>query len=53
VLFARAVALLPVVNALRTRAQRASRTSVELQGLVRMFVLMLVIEIASLVGNYY
>jgi phospholipid/cholesterol/gamma-HCH transport system permease protein len=53
VLFALAVALLPVVNALRTRAQRASRTSVELQGLVRMFVLMLVIEIASLVGNYY
>lgn len=52
-LFALAVALLPVVNALRHRARRASRTSVELQGLVRMFVLMLLIEIASLVGNYY
>ena len=52
-LFAFAVALLPVANALRDFARRASRTSVELQGLVQMFVLMLAIEIASLVGNYY
>ena len=52
-LFALAVALLPVANALRDFARRASRTSVELQGLVQMFVLMLAIEIASLVGNYY
>lgn len=52
-LFAIAVALLPVANALRDLPRRASRTSVELQGLVQMFVLMLVIEIASLVGNYY
>ncbi|MDO5623418.1 MAG: ABC transporter permease [Pseudomonadota bacterium] len=53
VLFALAVALLPVANAMRDMPRRASRTSVELQGLVQMFVLMLVIEIASLVGNYY
>lgn len=52
-LFALSVALLPVGNALRDFPLRASRTSVELQGLVQMFVLMLVIEIASLVGNYY
>lgn len=53
-LFALAVALLPAANALRDITRRASsRTSVELQGLVQMFVLMLVIEIASLVGNYY
>ncbi|MBP7456066.1 MAG: ABC transporter permease [Ottowia sp.] len=52
-LFAIAVALLPVANALRDIPRRASRTSVELQGLVQMFVLMLVIEIASLIGNYY
>lgn len=52
-LFAIAVALLPVGNALRDFPRRASRTSVELQGLVQLFVLMLVIEIASLVGNYY
>ena len=52
-LFAVAVALLPMANALRDIAHRPSRTSVELQGLVQMLVLMLVIEIASLVGNYY
>ena len=52
-LFALAVSLLPVANALRDMPRRHTRTSVELQGLVRMFVLMLVIEIASLVGNYY
>ena len=53
VLFAVAVALLPVGNALRDLPRRASRTSVELQGLVQMFLLMLMIEIASLIGNYY
>ena len=52
-LFSIAVALLPVANALRELPRKTSRTSVELQGLVQMFVLMLVIEIASLVGNYY
>ena len=52
-LFALSVALLPVANALRDIPRRPSRTSVELQGLVQMFVLMLAIEIASLVGNYY
>lgn len=52
-LFAVAVALLPMANALRDIAHRPSRTSVELQGLVQMLELMLVIEIASLVGNYY
>lgn len=53
VLFAIAVALLPVANALRDLPQRLSRTSVELQGLMQMFLLMLAIEIASLMGNYY
>ena len=53
VLFAIAVALLPVANALRDLPQRLSRTSVELQGLMQMFLLMLLIEIASLMGNYY
>lgn len=51
--FAVAVALLPVANAMRDIPRRPSRTSVELQGLVQMFVLMLGFEIASLVGNYY
>lgn len=53
VLFAVAVALLPVANALRDPPPRATRTSVELQGLMQMFLLMLLIEIGSLVGNYY
>ncbi|MCL1962302.1 MAG: ABC transporter permease [Desulfovibrionaceae bacterium] len=52
-LFALTVALLPVVTALREQPRRAFRASVELQGLVRMFVLMLAIEITSLIGNYY
>ena len=47
------MALLPVANALRDIPRKRARTSVELQGLVQMFVLMLVIEIASLIGNYY
>ena len=46
------MALLPVSNALRDIPRRA-RASVELQGLVQMCALMLLIEIASLVGNYY
>ncbi|CAM5782375.1 MlaE family ABC transporter permease [Ottowia pentelensis] len=52
-LFALTVALLPVANALRDIPRKRTRTSVELQGLVQMFVLMLLIEMAALVGNYY
>ena len=51
--FAVAVALLPVATALRDLPRRGSGASVELQGLVQMFVLMLTIEVASLIGNYY
>ena len=32
---------------------QAVRTSAEMRGLVRMFVLLLAIEVASLIGNYY
>lgn len=52
-LFAVAVALLPMANALRKMRRRPSRTSVELQGLVQVFVLMLAIEMVALMGNYY
>jgi hypothetical protein len=31
----------------------ATRTSVELQGLVRMLALLLLVEAVSLIGNYY
>lgn len=52
-----AVALLPVASVLiepaRLMAYDSTSTSAELQGLVRMFFVILVIEALSLVGNYY
>jgi phospholipid/cholesterol/gamma-HCH transport system permease protein len=51
--FGIAVALMPIASVLDDRAPTRSRTSVELQGLVRMFIVVLLIEAASLVGNYY
>ncbi len=48
-----AVALLPVASALYDLPRSRSRTSAELQALIRLFLVMLLIEAASLVGNYY
>lgn len=48
-----AVSLVPIASALQVAPRRAARASVELQSLVRMFLLILLIEAASLVGNYY
>jgi phospholipid/cholesterol/gamma-HCH transport system permease protein len=49
-LFALAVAVIPVASVLyETRA----RASAELRSLVRLFVVLLLIEAASLAGNYY
>lgn len=48
-----AVSLLPVASALYDLPRLRSRTSAELQALVRLFLVMLLIEAASLVGNYY
>jgi phospholipid/cholesterol/gamma-HCH transport system permease protein len=47
-----AVALLPVASVLITSARPGELTSAELKGLVRMFFVILMIEGASLVGNY-
>jgi phospholipid/cholesterol/gamma-HCH transport system permease protein len=47
------VALVPVASALSDNPHGQRRTSLELQGLVRMFLVILLIEAASLVGNYY
>ncbi len=47
-----AVALIPVATALDITPRRARR-SAELQGLIRLFLVILLIEAASLVGNYY
>jgi len=48
-----AVSLIPVASVLYDSAGARSRTSVELRGLVRMFLVILLIEAASLIGNYY
>ncbi len=48
-----AVALLPVASALYDLPRARGRTSAELQALIRLFLVMLLIEAASLVGNYY
>ena len=49
--FSLAVSLIPMLSALHLRT--GSGTNAELRGLVRMFVLILLIEVASLLGNYY
>ena len=48
-----AVSLVQIASALQVAPRRAARASVELQSLVRMFMLILLIEAVSLVGNYY
>jgi phospholipid/cholesterol/gamma-HCH transport system permease protein len=52
-MFGLAVSLIPMGSALYDAPESRSRTSAELRGLVRMFALLLLIEAASLVGNYY
>lgn len=53
VLFSLAVSLMPMAAGLYESQGDGSRTGAELQGLVRVFAVLLVIELASLVGNYY
>jgi phospholipid/cholesterol/gamma-HCH transport system permease protein len=53
VLLGIAVALMPMAAVLDHGPVGGHRTSAELRGLVRMFVVILLIEAASLVGNYY
>lgn len=52
-LFAFAVSLLPVASALYDSPREDVRASTEIQALVRLFVVILLIEAISLVGNYY
>ncbi len=47
------VALMPIASVLEAAPRARERTSAELRGLVRMFLVILLIEVASLVGNYY
>lgn len=51
--FSLAVSLIPAGMALQDLPRQLSRASVELQALIRMFVVLLLVEVASLVGNYY
>jgi phospholipid/cholesterol/gamma-HCH transport system permease protein len=52
-LFSLAVSLIPMASALYGSAVNNTRTSAEMRGLVRMFATILLIEVLSLVGNYY
>jgi phospholipid/cholesterol/gamma-HCH transport system permease protein len=52
-LLALAVSLIPAASALYDLPRGRARTSAELQALIRLFLVMLLIEAASLVGNYY
>lgn len=51
--FSMAVSLIPTGISLQDLPNQLSRASVELQGLIRMFAVLLLVEVASLVGNYY
>jgi phospholipid/cholesterol/gamma-HCH transport system permease protein len=51
--FSLAVSLIPMASALYGSAVTSTRTSAEMRGLVRMFAVILLIEMLSLVGNYY
>jgi phospholipid/cholesterol/gamma-HCH transport system permease protein len=56
VLFSLAVSLIPMASALyglRGLYGASVRTSADMHALVRMFSVLLLIEVASLVGNYY
>jgi len=51
--FSLAVSLIPAGTALQDLPRNLSRASVELQSLIRMFAVLVLVEVASLVGNYY
>lgn len=53
VFFSLAVSVIPMASALYDLEGDGSRESAALQGLVRMFAVLLLIETVSLVGNYY
>ncbi len=48
-----AVSLIPVTTVLDDHARRTERAGLEVAGLVRMLLALLLIEVGSLVGNYY
>lgn len=48
-----AVAVVPIGSALYDNPERRSRSSAEIRVLVRLFLVILLVEVISLVGNYY
>jgi len=52
-LFSLAVSLIPMASAIYGMSESNTRTSAEMRGLVRMFAVILLVEVLSLVGNYY
>ena len=53
IFFSLAVALMPIASALYDEAPAGLRHGAELRALARMFAVILLIEVISLVGNYY
>jgi phospholipid/cholesterol/gamma-HCH transport system permease protein len=53
VFFSLAVSIIPMASGLYDIEDNSSRESAALQGLVRMFAVLLVLESVSLAGNYY
>lgn len=51
--FCLAVSLIPMASALYEQQSTRVRTSAEMRGLVRMFSVILLVEVVSLIGNYY
>ncbi len=51
--FSLAVSLIPMASAFYGLSESTTRSSAEMRGLVRMFTVILLIEVLSLVGNYY
>jgi phospholipid/cholesterol/gamma-HCH transport system permease protein len=51
--FCLTVSVIPMASALYGMRGASVRTSAEMRGLVRMFTVLLIIEVISLVGNYY
>lgn len=51
--FCLAVSIIPMASALYGMRGASARSSAEMRGLVRMFAVLVLVEVASLVGNYY
>ena len=47
------VSLVPIASAVHDAPPGTSRTRAELRALVRMFMVLLLVELAALMGNYY